>query len=96
MRVETATTGYSMKEEIAHSVSHGIGVLMSVIGLATLIMYSSRYGDAWHIVSSSIYGLTLIALYATSTLYHSVTIPDLKKVLQRFDHAAIFLLIAGY
>ncbi len=90
-----ATTVYSIKEEIAHSVTHGIGVLMSVIGLATLVVYSSMYGDAWHIVSSSIYGVTLIALYTSSTLYHIVTIPELKKVLQRLDHAAIFLLIAG-
>ena len=95
MQVQATTAGYSIKEEIAHSVTHGIGMLMSVIGLATLIVYSSKYGDAWHIVSSGIYGFTLIALYTTSTLYHSVTIPDLKKVLQRLDHAAIFLLIAG-
>lgn len=92
---QAISVSYSMKEEIAHSVTHGIGVLMSVIGLATLIVYSSRYGDAWHIISSSIYGLTLIALYASSTLYHSVTIPELKELLQRLDHAAIFLLIAG-
>jgi len=95
MQVQATTGGYSIKEEVAHSVTHGIGVLMSVIGLAMLIVYSSKYGDAWHIVSSSIYGFTLIALYTTSTLYHSVTKSDLKKVLQKLDHAAIFLLIAG-
>ena len=95
MQVQAVTAGYSIKEEIAHSVTHGIGALMSVIGLAALIVYSTRYGDAWHIVSSAIYGSTLIALYTTSTLYHSITKPDLKKVLQKLDHAAIFLLIAG-
>jgi hemolysin III len=95
MQVQAATAGYSIKEEIAHSVTHGIGALMSVIGLAALIEYSTRYGDAWHIVSSAIYGSTLITLYTTSTLYHSITRPDLKKVLQKLDHAAIFLLIAG-
>jgi len=95
MQSQAITAGYSVKEEIAHSVTHGIGALMSVIGLVMLIVYSTKYGDAWHIVSSSTYGLTLIALYTSSTLYHSVTIPDLKKVLQRLDHAAIFLLIAG-
>jgi len=95
MQARTTTNGYSIKEEIAHGVTHGVGLLMSVIGLAVLISYSSRYGDAWHIVSSTIYGLTLIALYTTSTLYHSVTKPGLKMVLQRLDHAAIFLLIAG-
>jgi len=95
MQDQAIAASYSTKEEIAHSVSHGVGLLLSVIGLATLIVYSSLYGDAWHIVSSSIYGATLIALYTSSTLYHAVTIPDLKKILQKIDHAAIFLLIAG-
>lgn len=95
MQVQAATTGYSLKEEIAHSVTHGFGVLMSVIGLAMLIVYSNKYGDIWHTVSSSIYGLALIALYSSSTLYHSVTIPELKRFLRKLDHAAIFLLIAG-
>jgi len=95
--VTTATkvNGYSIGEEIAHSVSHGFGALLSVIGLAILVVYSSLYGDAWHIVSSSIYGATLVVLYTSSTLYHAITIPRVKRVLQRFDHAAIFLLIAG-
>jgi hemolysin III len=95
MRDQMLTTGYSIQEEIAHSVTHGIGLLLSVLGLVTLIVYSSQHGDAWHIVSSSIYGATLIMLYASSTLYHAITVPGLKKMLQRLDHAAIFLLIAG-
>ena len=95
MQEQAVAEAYSIKEEIAHSVSHGIGVLLSVVGLAMLIVYSSRYGDAWHVVSSSIYGATLIALYTASALYHGVTAPRVKNVLQRIDHAAIFLLIAG-
>lgn len=95
MKDHAITTGYSLKEEIAHSVTHGIGVLLSVIGLAVLVVYSSQYGDAWHVVSSGIYGATLIVLYTSSTLYHAVTLPDLKRFLQKLDHAAIFLLIAG-
>jgi hemolysin III len=87
--------GYSIKEEIAHSVTHGIGALLSIVGLVMLLTYSTMYGDAWHIVSSSIYGLTLITLYTSSTLYHAITVPDVKNVLQKLDHAAIFLLIAG-
>lgn len=86
---------YSLKEEIAHSVTHGIGALLSVIGLTLLVIYSSMYGDSWHIISSSIYGLTLITLYTSSTLYHAITVPDVKRFLQKLDHAAIFLLIAG-
>jgi len=95
MQAQTKKDGYSIKEEIAHSVTHGIGVLMSIIGLATLIVYASKYGDAWHVVSSGIYGFTLIALYMISTLYHGVAKPGLKQVLQKLDHAAIYLLIAG-
>ncbi len=95
MQQQISAAGYSVKEEIAHSVSHGIGLLLSVLGLVTMLLYSSRYGDIWHIVSSSIYGATLIMLYGSSTLYHAITIPDLKKMLQKLDHAAIFLLIAG-
>jgi hemolysin III len=95
MQIQTAAADYSLKEEIAHSVTHGIGALLSVIGLTTLILHASKYGDVWHIVSASIYGSTLIALYTSSTLYHSVTLPDLKRFLRKLDHAAIFLLIAG-
>lgn len=93
---EQATTAHcSIKEEIAHSITHGIGLLLSVAGLATLVTYSSKYGDAWHVISTGICGLTLIALYSSSTLYHSVTMSGLKNILQRLEHAAIFLLIAG-
>ena len=83
MEQQAIVNSYSIKEEIAHSITHGIGALLSVIGLATLVVNSSRYGDAWHIVSTSIYGVTLIALYTASTLYHAVTIPDIKQVLRK-------------
>ncbi len=93
---EQAIAGeYSLKEEIAHSVTHGIGALLSVVGLTILVIYSSMYGDTWHIISSSIYGVTLITLYTSSTLYHAITVPNVKRFLQKLDHAAIFLLIAG-
>jgi len=95
MQQQATVNGYSAGEEIAHSITHGIGLLLSVVGLATLIVYSNLYGDVWHIVSSSIYGSTLILLYTSSTVYHAVTLPNLKRVLQKLDHAAIFLLIAG-
>ena len=62
MPLKATTVVYSIKEEIAHSVTHGIGALMSVIGLTMLIVYSSKYGDAWHIVSSGIYGSTFFIL----------------------------------
>ncbi|OOZ41702.1 PAQR family membrane homeostasis protein TrhA [Solemya elarraichensis gill symbiont] len=86
---------YTIVEEIAHSLTHGLGVLLSIGGLAVLVAFSALYGDAWHIISVSIYGATLILLYTVSTLYHSITHERAKNVLQRLDHAAIFLLIAG-
>lgn len=70
-------------------------MLLSISGLAVLVAFSSLNGDAWHIASTSIYGATLILLYTASTLYHSITHEKAKEILQRLDHAAIFLLIAG-
>ena len=89
------TARYSIGEEIANAVTHGIGALLSVAGLAVLVSFAALYGDAWHIVSTSIFGSTLILLYAASTVYHSVWHRQTKLVLQRLDHSAIFLLIAG-
>ncbi len=86
---------YSIGEEIAHAVTHGVGLLLSIGGLAVLVAFSALYGDVWHITSTSIYGATLVLLYGASTLYHGIPHAKAKRVLQRFDHAAIFLLIAG-
>ncbi|MCB0115537.1 MAG: hemolysin III family protein [Caldilineaceae bacterium] len=86
---------YSTGEEIANSVTHGVGVVLSIAGLAILAAFASLYGSVWHVVSSSIYGATQILLYAASTLYHSIPLPRAKAVLRVFDHSAIFLLIAG-
>ncbi|MCG7984267.1 MAG: hemolysin III family protein [Candidatus Thiodiazotropha lotti] len=95
MQTEITGSQYTLGEEIAHAVTHGIGVLLSIAGLAILVTYAVLYGDVWHITSCSIYGATLILLYTASTLYHGIPMPRAKKLLQRFDHAAIFLLIAG-
>ena len=91
----TNQSAYSVGEEIAHAVTHGIGALLSIAGLAVLVSFSVLYGDAWHIVSSSIFGFTLIVLYSASTLYHAIPHPDIKSILQKVDHSAIYLLIAG-
>lgn len=92
-----ARTGrtFTPGEEIANWVTHGIGLLLSTAALALLVVYSSLHGSAWHIVSFTIYGLTLIALYAASTIYHALRGPEMKMLFKRLDHAAIFLLIAG-
>jgi hemolysin III len=86
---------YSIGEEIANSVTHGVGVVLSIGGLAVLTAFASLLGNVWHIVSSSIFGATLILLYTSSTLYHSIQLPRVKRILQVMDHSAIFLLIAG-
>lgn len=86
---------YSRSEEIANSIIHGVGIVLSIGGLAVLTSFASVFGNAWHIVSVSIFGASLILLYTTSTLYHSISLPRVKSVLRVLDHIAIFLLIAG-
>jgi len=86
---------YSVGEEIANSITHAVGVVGSIAGLAVLTAFASVFGTAWHIVSCSIYGATQIILYTTSTLYHSIPLPRAKAILRLLDHAAIYLLIAG-
>ena len=86
---------YSLGEEIAHSVTHGVGAVLSIAGLVIMVTLAALRGNAWHVVSCSIFGASLVFLYTSSTLYHSITHPGAKKVLRVFDHSAIFLLIAG-
>jgi len=86
---------YSIGEEIANSITSGIGVVLSIAGLVLLIVLAVLRGDAWQIISFSIYGSTLILLHLASTLYHSIQNPSIKIIFQKFDHAAIYLLIAG-
>ena len=81
--------------EIANSVTHGIGTLMAIAGLVLLVVFAAIYGNAWHIVSFSIYGTTLVLLYLSSTLYHSAQEPRRKYIFRIIDHSAIYLLIAG-
>ena len=95
MEKKSNQVDYSLGEEIANSISHGIGAALSIAGLVVLIVSAVAHGDAWHVVSFSIFGRTLILLYLASTLYHSFPQLKVKRVLRKFDHAAIFLLIAG-
>lgn len=95
MTTEYPPSHYTPGEEIANSVIHGVGLVLAIAGLAVLTAFASLYGDAWHVVSCSIFGASLILLYTTSTLYHSIPLPRVKAVLRTLDHAAIFILIAG-
>lgn len=86
---------YSTAEEIANGITHGLGVIFSIAGLAILTAFASVFGTVWHIVACSIYGVTQILMYTASTLYHSIPVPRAKKFLRLLDHSAIYLLIAG-
>lgn len=86
---------YSTGEEIANSITHGLGIVLSIAGLAVMTAFASLFGSVWHIVSCSIYGATQILLYTASTLYHSIPLPRAKAVLRHLDHSAIFVFIAG-
>lgn len=89
------TTPYSPIEELMHALSHGIGALLSVAALVLMLSVSLHNGDNWHLISSIVYGGSLILLYTSSTLYHAISDLDIKRKLRQLDHAAIFILIAG-
>lgn len=94
--VKTANTKrYSLGEEIFNSVTHGVGSLLSIAGTAVLIVLAAIYSDAWGVVSSAVYGASLIILYTMSTLYHAITNPRAKAFFRIMDHNTIFFLIAG-
>jgi hemolysin III len=82
-------------EEIFNSITHGFGLLISIAGLVLLITFSSLYGDFKHIISCTIYGITLVMLYTASTLYHSFQKPRVKHIFKILDHSCIYALIAG-
>ncbi len=86
---------YSLAEEIANAVSHGLGALLSVAGLTMLVIYATIEEDPARIASFAIYGATLVTLFLASTLYHAISHEKAKKVLKVIDHCAIYLLIAG-
>lgn len=91
----TREAEYTMGEEIANSVTHGIGAALGVAALVVLVTFARIQGDAWKVVSFSIYGATLVLLYLASTFYHSFRSSRVKRLFRVFDHASIYLLIAG-
>jgi len=86
---------FSITEEIWHAITHGVGLALSIAGLAILVAYATLQGSALAIVSTAIFGTTLIVMYGSSTLYHAITHTKIKKIFQQFDHASIYFLIAG-
>lgn len=93
--VEVVKKKYTLKEEIANSITHGLGVLFGIVSLVVLLMLSIRNGDTVAIIAFSIYGACFILMYLSSTLYHSITNEKAKRILRVFDHSSIFLFIAG-
>jgi hemolysin III len=84
-----------INEETINAWTHGLGALLSLGGLVVLVFMASRHGDAWHIVSCTVYGVTLLLLFSSSTLYHSFRSERVKHIFRIVDHASIYLLIAG-
>lgn len=86
---------YSLGEEIMSAVTHGVGALLSIAALVLCVIFSAINGPVLSVVSSAIYGSTLIILYTMSTLYHSLKINNAKRIFRIIDHCSIYLLIAG-
>lgn len=86
---------YTKGEEIFNMVTHIVGGALGIIVLVSCVLKSSIFGDAWGVVTSAIYGGSMVALYAVSSVYHGLTCETAKKVMQVIDHCTIYLLIAG-
>lgn len=95
MSCSTQSTTYTLREELAHGITHGIGAGFAITGLVFLLQSAFHYGNGWHIVSAAVYGTSLILLYSASTLYHLLSAPKIKRLFQQLDHSMIYILIAG-
>jgi hemolysin III len=92
---DTYARPYTLGEEIANSVIHGLGVGLSVAALTMLVIFAEQRGNVWALASAVVYGSSLVLEYTASTLYHSFQQPKVKHVFKLLDHAGIYLLIAG-
>lgn len=86
---------YSLGEEIANAITHGLGVALSIAALALLVFVAATRGNGWHLATAIVYGTSLFLLYLSSTLYHSIPGEKARHVFKIIDHSAIYLLIAG-
>lgn len=86
---------YTTKEEIGHALIHGIGDVLGIAGLAVLVCLSAIYGNVWSVVSSAIFGASIVFMYSASTIYHAITKQSAKRWLKKLDHISIYYLIAG-
>src|SRR3954463_6654052 len=95
IRCPTRINLRAVEDELANTLTHGVGLVLSVAGLVALVVLTSLRGDPWHIVGCGIYGVSLVMLYGASTAYHAGRTPRVKRILRTVDHIAIYLLIAG-
>jgi len=86
---------WTVGEEVAHAVTHGVGLLAAIAGLVILLVEAAATRDPWRITACAVYASTLVLLYGTSTLYHALSATRARAILRVLDHSAIFLLIAG-
>src|ERR1017187_3901155 len=92
---QKTTTGFTIKQEMVHSMIHGFGILFGIISIPILTVMAARNANVPAIVGTSIYGFTFLMLFTFSTTYHGFQQPQVKKVLEVFDHISIYFLIAG-
>jgi hemolysin III len=95
MSADSPDERFSPGEELAHSLTHGVGLLLGIAALVLMVVFTAQRGSALRVVSCTVYGATLVVLYASSTFYHALPSGRGKRVFGIFDHAAIYLLIAG-
>jgi hemolysin III len=88
-------TQHITADELANTLTHGFGLVSSIVGFVILLILAILHGGVWQILGCSIFGVTLVCLYAASTFYHGTSSPRAKRALMIFDHSAIYLLIAG-
>ncbi len=93
--ISTPKRPQTLEEEVANSLTHGIGILFSVVAISLLVTFSVLNGTALHVVSSSILGASFLLMYTFSTLYHAFRNAKVKAILRTFDHISIYILIAG-
>ena len=92
---QTEPARYTLSEEIASSLTHGIGIILAIVGLVLLIVFATLRGEPPHIASATIFGASLVLMYTASTLYHGIQSPVAKPIFRVIDHCSIFVLIAG-
>ncbi|WEN15019.1 hemolysin III family protein [Rhodanobacter sp. AS-Z3] len=91
----SALPSYSFGDELASSIIHGLGIVLSIAGLAMLVAFAALHGNALTVVACAVFGTSLVLLYTASTLYHSIPLVAAKPTLRALDHIAIYVLIAG-